>query len=92
MELIKSSLINNHYPLDFIEKFSNIRLNSSEKPVEKLKVDTVEQLNICVLYIDQVSQKIQKSLQKHDIKTVFKNQRKNETNFNKLKGTSQQNG
>ena len=50
-----------------------------------MTVDTVQQLQICVLYIDRVSQKIQKPCQKYGIKTASRNQRKNNCNFDKLK-------
>ena len=85
LELVRTTLQNNLYPPHFIDKYINIRLNTSKKQPEKQIVDTVEQLQICVPYIDQVSQKIQKSCQKYGIKTVFRNQRKNNCNFDKLK-------
>ena len=77
--------MNNHYPPDFLNKYINIRLNTPVRQSEKLAVDSVKHINICIPYINQVSQKIKKSFQKFSIKTVFKNQRKNKCSFDKLK-------
>ena len=49
LDLIRTTLSNNHYPLEFINKHINIRLNTPEKNFEKLVVDTVGQLQICPL-------------------------------------------
>ena len=92
--LVKKTLLNNHYPLTFIEIFVKKRLENLKRS-DAVQTSTLETLpdkvyNIVAPYISRVAHEIKRvnkkfTSEKNKFDTIFNNQNKSDTNFDKIK-------